>query len=369
MGKHFISGFIGVIVGAFLVLCYLHFFWKAPSAGPRPSPSPANKGAIFSDENVVTKAVAKILPSVVNIDTKAFVQYEVPADPFGRLFGYPPTQTQLVPRMGQGSGVIVGADGLILTNEHVIHGASEIMVTLNNDRRLAGKIRGADQISDIALVQVDARDLQPATLGNSDALAIGETVIAVGNPYTFQHTVTVGVLSGRERSISEQSKDFQDLLQTDAAINPGNSGGPLVNIRAEVIGINTAIIPYAQGIGFAIPVNTAKNIMDQLLTRGKVSRPFIGIYMQDVNEQLARKLDLPMKEGVIIAAPVPGGPAERAGLLRGDVIMEIDGKKVRNSDDLRKIIKGTAVGARITLKIWRGGRTEDVMLKVGEGSS
>lgn len=371
MGKHFFSSFLGAIIGALLVLLYLHFF-KAPSpeVTPVPSLSKSSFPGTFSGENVVTKAVEKILPSVVNIDTKAFIQYDSPAmDPFGRFFGFPPYESKVIPKMGQGTGVIVGSNGLILTNEHVIHAASEIMVTLSGNTHLPGKVKGADQISDIALIQVATKDLVTATLGDSDRTVIGETVIAVGNPYKFQHTVTVGVLSGRERSISEQSKDFQDLLQTDAAINPGNSGGPLVNIRGEVIGINTAIVPFAQGIGFAIPINTAKNVMNQLLTKGKVSRPYLGIYMQDINEQLARQIDLPMNEGVIIVATIPGSPAMKARLLPRDVVEEINGKKIHNSDELRRIVKGTRVGERINMKIWRAGKVIEVQMNVGEGPS
>ena len=369
MGKHFISGFIGAIVGALVVIIFMGVFFTfpPPKVSTTPSPSTGEAASDSRDESVITRAVEKISPSVVNIDTKTFVQYSVPSsDPFGRFFGFPPYESRVVPQMGSGSGVIISPEGLILTNEHVIHGASEIMVTLPGDLHVPGKIKGADQISDLALVQIEAKDLVAATLGDSDRLLIGATVIAVGNPYKFEHTVTVGVLSGRERSISEQTKDLQDLLQTDAAINPGNSGGPLVNVRGEVIGINTAIVPFAQGIGFAIPINTAKNVMQQLLARGRVSRPYLGIYMQDMNEHVGQQLGIPLKEGVIIVATLPGGPAEQARLLPKDVITRFNGKKVKSADELRKMLKGTGIGDRITLKIWRTGHEGDVSLVVGE---
>jgi len=368
MGKHFFSGLLGAFVGALIVIIFLHFFIKAPAssqAGIKP-PSPSAQTTVFSEGNEITRAVEKISPSVVNIDTKVLKEIRRPAGGFGRFFGYPSYETQIVPQQGQGSGVIVDPKGLILTNEHVIHGANEIMVTLSDERRVPGKIKGLDQLSDVAIIQIDASGLPAAEMGDSDRLRIGESVIAVGNPYQFQHTVTVGVLSGRGRSLSEQSKDFQDLLQTDAAINPGNSGGPLVNVNGEIIGINTAIVPYAQGIGFAIPINTAKNVMDQLLSKGKVSRPFIGIYMQDVNVQLAQYLGLPMTEGAIIVDVVPGSPAHSARLQKKDVVTEIGGKPVKTSEDVRKYLHSVKIGDAVPLTVWREGKTGRITIKVVE---
>jgi serine protease Do len=360
MSKHFISGLIGVVVGALLVILYLQFFWKPPMT---PVPATGTPGpAGHSEENAVTRAVEIISPSVVNIDTKAFTGISGPQLPFG-MFGGP---RQTAPMMGSGSGVIVDAQGLILTNEHVVHGASEIMVTLADEKRFPGKVRGADPLSDIAIVEIKVRDLVAARLGNSESLKIGETVIAVGNPYKFQHTVTVGVLSGRGRSLAEHSKDFQDLLQTDAAINPGNSGGPLVNVHGEVIGINTAIVPYAQGIGFAIPVNTARNVMEQLLTHGKVLRPYIGIYMQDMDGELGRYLGIPLDRGVIIVDVIPGSPAAEAGLAKADVILKIDGKDVKNADELRKFLKTKKIGDTVSLDLWSKGKEQKISLETGE---
>ncbi len=369
MQKQFVSALIGAIIGSCAVLLYVHIFWKAPVATiPTPSVTISpSEPALDRETNSIVNAVEKIQPSVVFIATKAFMKVQRPVGvPFG-LFTMPGYQQQIVPRQGAGSGVVVDQKGLILTNEHVVHGASEIVVTLTNDRHFTGKVKGADPLSDIALVEVDAKELQAAQLGDSDKLRIGESVIAVGNPYQFQHTVTVGVLSGRGRSLSEQSKDFQDLLQTDAAINPGNSGGPLVNTKGEVIGINTAIVPYAQGIGFAIPINTAKNIMDQLLTKGKVQRPYIGIYMQDMNGQLAQALNIPIMEGVIIVDVAPGSPAAQAGLRTKDIIMAIGDKEIKKSDELRKILHDKSPGEEISLKVWRQGRSGTVTLMLGEG--
>ena len=262
--------------------------------------------------------------------------------------------------------MIVDSKGLILTNEHVVHQANEITVTLRDGRQFTGKVSGSDYLSDIALVKINAGDLVPAKLGDSDGMIIGETVIAVGNPYKMSNTVTVGVLSGRGRNIGDSSKDFQDLLQTDAAINPGNSGGPLVNVRAEVIGINTAIIPFAQGIGFAIPVNTARSIMEQLIARGKVSRPYIGVYMQDIDELIAQRLELPEKEGVLVAGVAAEGPAAQAGLKKMDIITEIDGQKIKNAEKLRKMVKDAGIGGVITVTIVRDRKKQTLIVKVAE---
>jgi len=369
MQKQFLSALLGAIIGAIAVLCYVHAFWKSPpvpATVSTPGISPT-RAALEKEEDSIVKAVERIQPSVVFIATKAFMKIQRPIGvPFG-LFTMPGYQQQIVPRQGAGSGVIVDQKGLILTNDHVVHGASEILVTLDNERNFPGRVKGADQLSDIALIEVDAKELQAAHLGDSDALKIGESVIAVGNPYQFQHTVTVGVLSGRGRSLSEQSKDFQDLLQTDAAINPGNSGGPLVNTKGEVIGINTAIVPYAQGIGFAIPINTAKNIMHQLLMQGRVKRPYIGIYMQDMNEQLAQALNIPIREGVIIVDVAPGSPAAQAGLRPKAIITVIGDKELKKAEELRKTLRGKSPGEEITLKVWRQGRAGTVTLTLGEG--
>ncbi|MDQ7822874.1 MAG: trypsin-like peptidase domain-containing protein [Candidatus Eremiobacteraeota bacterium] len=368
MNRTFVAGFAGALVGALLVIAYLHLFARMPGApaAPSPLPSPSLVTHLESGSSV-TAAVDKILPSVVYIDTKAFAEVVSPSnDPLGNLFGFPMNRSQVVPREGRGSGVIVSEEGLILTNEHVVHGATEILVTLSNEQHFPAKVKGADILSDIAMLVVDAKALKAAVLGNSDDLRIGESVVAVGSPYRFQQTVTVGVLSGRGRSISEQSKDFQDLLQTDAAINPGNSGGPLVNTRGEVIGINTAIIPYAQGIGFAIPINTVKNIMEQLIAHGKVSRPYIGIMMQDLNEQIARYYRLPLKEGIIIVGVAPGSPAAASGLQIRDIITEMNGTALKDAEALRKLVKGLKVGDSVSLKVWRMGRSGMVNLKMAE---
>ena len=310
----------------------------------------------------VPDAVDKIFPSVVYIDTKTFTEVERPVM---NIFGIPAYRSQIIPKQGSGSGVVIDESGLILTNDHVVHGANEIMVTFSDNKSYPAKIQGYDTISDLALLKISAENLKAANLGDSDKIRIGESVIAVGSPYHFQQTVTCGVLSGRGRDLSDQSKDLQDLLQTDAAINPGNSGGPLVDLNGDVIGINTAIVPYAQGIGFAIPINTVKNIVKQLKEHGKVVRPYIGVVMQDLNPQISEYLDYGASNGIVVAGVVPDSPAGFSGLRPKDIITEINGARAKDSEEIRGIIKKSNIGDTITLKIWRSGTEGTVKIKVG----
>jgi serine protease Do len=275
-------------------------------------------------------------------------------------------QAQPRKTQGEGSGVIISNDGYILTNEHVVHGASEITVTLPDKRKFKGQVKAADKLSDIAIVKIGATSLPAAQLGNSDTLPIGSFVIAVGNPYGFQHTVTMGVLSAKGRSIPASGKEFRDLLQTDAAINPGNSGGPLVDLEGRVIGINTAILPDAQGLGFAIPINTARGVMQQLMTNGKVIRPYIGIVMQAVTDQIANYVQLPQTEGVLVRQVVDGSPAAHAGLRQGDVIVAVDGAHVADPESLQSQVRGHHVGDALTLQVWSGKQMHTVTLRVQE---
>ncbi|MHC9542495.1 MAG: S1C family serine protease [Vulcanimicrobiota bacterium] len=337
--------------------------------------SELSRSPITDDRNAVINAVKKVSPSVVYIDTKVsrkssrgsrdsmerFIR-----EFFGNDIPFQEYEERTVPSHGTASGVIISADGYILTNDHVVRGADEITVTLNDKKQFKGIIKGSDRVSDIALVKIDASNLPVARLGDSDKVEVGEWVIAVGNPYGYDNTVTVGVISGRKRNLSDGSKEYQDLLQTDAAINPGNSGGPLVNLNGEVIGINTAIIPFAQGIGFAIPVNAARKIEAQLQAQGKVVRPYVGIYMQDIDDAIAGYLRLPFKKGVLISAVMQDSPAASAGIRKGDVVLEVDGKKVEAPDEFRRIIQSHGIGDAIRVLIWRSGKQEAVSLKVGE---
>jgi serine protease Do len=316
--------------------------------------SPANPA--YAVQNAIVHAASAIQPSVVNIDTTAEVRMQ-------RSDVFPQQEGEA---KGSGSGVIISKDGLILTNEHVVHGASSITVTLADHRKFKGVVKGADRLSDIALVKIDAHDLPAATLGNSDAIPIGAFVIAVGNPLGFQHTMTFGILSGKGREIPESGKEFRNLLQTDAAINPGNSGGPLVDLDGRVVGINTAIIRQAQGLGFAIPINTARQVAQQLETVGKIVRPYIGVMMESVTDDIAQLLRLPKTEGVVVDRVLPKSPAAAAGLSRGDVILAVDGTPISNAESLQNSIRAHKIGDRVSLRVWSNAKLKTLSLRVEE---
>ncbi|MBI2265833.1 MAG: trypsin-like peptidase domain-containing protein [Armatimonadetes bacterium] len=287
-GKRYLSylliGLIGAVLGSLITLNSFPSRQQTPLVAGQPAPllpppGPSGKYPGKLSDQPIIRAAQLVAPSVVNIDTLRFARPPQGSEDelFERFFGGVPFSSP--PQKGQGSGVIITKDGIVLTNQHVIEGAHQISVTLPDKRVLKGQIIGADKLSDLAIVRVQASNLPAAPLGNSDELKVGEWVIAIGNPYGYDHTVTVGVVSATGRRIVEEDRDYRNLIQTDAAINPGNSGGPLVNLQGQVVGINTAIIPFAQGIGFTIPVNIARNIINQLTSTGKVSRPYLGIKM------------------------------------------------------------------------------------------
>ena len=265
---------------------------------------------------------------------------------------------------GAGSGVIISEDGYILTNNHVVEDASEVHVTLSDGRELEAKVVGLDPKTDLAVLKVDDGDHLPAArMGDSEALRVGDQVLAVGNPFGLGHTVTSGIVSAKDRVIG--AGPYDDFIQTDASINPGNSGGPLFNMAGEVVGINTAIIPYGQGIGFAIPVNTAKALIPQLVEDGEVTRGYIGVHIQDVTEDLAKALALDEKHGALVAEVVADGPADEAGVKRGDVIVSFGGKKVETSHDLPALVAASPVGEKTTLTVLRKGSERELTIKVG----
>jgi serine protease Do len=288
-------------------------------------------------------------------------------NPFGDFFGpfsegNPPGGFE---QRGVGSGFIMNRDGYILTNNHVVEDADQIKVKLANGKEYEGKVVGRDPKTDLALIKINASsDLQPLTLGNSDDLKVGSWVVAVGSPFGLEQTVTAGIVSAKGRVIG--SGPYDNFIQTDASINPGNSGGPLINMRGEVVGINTAIIASGQGIGFAIPINMAKEIAPQLQNKGHVTRGWLGVSIQEVTPELAKSFGLKEKKGALVAQVVSGSPAEKAGIEQGDVIMEFDGKEVANSKDLPRIVASSPVGKAVTVKLLRNGKVLDRQLKVGE---
>jgi Do/DeqQ family serine protease len=268
-------------------------------------------------------------------------------------------------RTSLGSGVIIdGRRGYILTNAHVVEKTGTVNVTLNDEREYVAEIVGIDIDSDLAVLHIDAADPLPSiAMGDSSDLLIGETVIAIGNPFGFSNTVTTGVISATNRSFRTQDRVFHDFIQTDASINPGNSGGPLLNINGELIGINTAIYAGAQGIGFAIPINKARRIITDLIAHGEVIDAWVGIRVQELDASLIRYLNLPGNQGVLVAAIDSDSPASAAGLAEGDVILAIDGRKVVSVQDYKARLTNYGVADRLTLTIWSRGKKRDISLE------
>jgi len=325
-------------------------------------------------ESPVVRAVRKVSPAVVNISSSHEVRKR--ANPFSG-FGMNPFFEEFFkdffdPRFERrqesaslGSGVIIdGKRGFILTNAHVIESAGKIKVVLKDEREFEAKIVGADPDSDLAVLQINAQQALPSIeMGSSDDLMIGETVIAIGNPFGFSHTVTTGVISAVDRSIRAEDRVYLDFIQIDASINPGNSGGPLLNINGDLIGINTAIYAKAQGIGFAIPINRAKKIITDLIQFGEVIQTWIGIIVQDLDENLAAYLNASDIKGVMVKAVEPQSPASKAGLKEGDILLSIDKKKIASVQDYWSVKKTYAAGDSFEARIWREGKIKTVSLK------
>jgi Do/DeqQ family serine protease len=322
--------------------------------------------------DTIAAIVRQAGPAVVKIETLAPVQNPrldpFFNDPFFReFFGRMMPQGREY-RPGLGSGFFIRSDGYILTNEHVINGASEIQVTVSGFAKpFKARVVGADYDLDLAVLKIDApRSLPYLQLGDAEKMAVGDWVIAIGNPYGLDHTVTVGVLSAKGRPVDIEDRHYKNLLQTDASINPGNSGGPLLNLAGQVIGINTAVNAQAQGIGFAIPSNTVKAVLDELINQGKVTRPWLGVQVQAVDKRWADYLGLSGVEGALVVGVLSGSPAERAGIRRGDVILELAGRKVTDPDRLIAIIKEQRIGSRVKLVFWREGKLVRVEVAVNE---
>lgn len=314
----------------------------------------------------------QVTPAVVNISVTSTVSARtnpLMQDPFFRRFFDLPEQMQEIPRQSAGSGVIVDADeGYVLTNQHVIRGADEIVVTLQDRRRVEAELVGSDEGTDIALLKIDADNLHELPLGGSRDVRVGDFVIAIGNPFGLGQTVTSGIVSALGRT-GINVDGYEDFIQTDASINPGNSGGALVDIDGELIGINTAIIAPSGGnvgIGFAVPVAMASAVVEQLLEYGEVRRGRLGIIIQDVTPELAEALELGTAEGAVITQVQPGSAAEDGGLMAGDIITAVDGKRISNSTDLRNRIGLTPVGETVDVSVFRDGKRRTIEVEVGE---
>ena len=348
---------------------------KAPDAAA----APASKSEIPMIPGNFSELAENVRPGVVNIQVVkkvknvAFGSRDFSGNPFGEdspfgdFFG-PYSQGNPSPapeQRGVGSGFIMSHDGYIVTNNHVVEDADQIKVKLANGKEYDGKIVGRDPKTDLALVKIDgASDLHPLPLGNSDELKVGSWVVAVGSPFGLEQTVTAGIVSAKGRVIG--SGPYDNFIQTDASINPGNSGGPLINTKGEVVGINTAILAQGKGIGFAIPVNMAKDIAPQLQEKGHVTRGWFGVSIQEMTPELAKSFGLKDGKGALVAQVVPGSPAEKAGIEQGDVIVEFDGKAVADSQELPRMVASTPVGKSVNVKLWRNGKALNQQVKVSE---
>jgi len=309
-------------------------------------------------------------PAVVRIDTERVVTYRSPFSddsffsPFFReFFG----GERIEP--GTGSGFVISSDGYIVTNYHVVEESRKVEVTLTDGRTFTARVVDGNKDADVAIIKINAKGLPVARLGDSSKLRQGDWVTAIGNPYGFDHSVTAGVVSALGRRIDDAQGGTLatgDLIQTDAAINSGNSGGPLINMDGEVIGINTAIIPFAQGIGFAISINSVKDTLKDIVNYDEGPRPWIGVWYQQIDDDIAKQLGLPDSDGIFITNVISDSPAEKAGLRQGDVVREIDGKRITAKMSLAEEISNKKVGDKVVMRVWRGEQKLYVTIILGE---
>ncbi|GAF26444.1 trypsin-like serine proteases, typically periplasmic, contain C-terminal PDZ domain [Moorella thermoacetica Y72] len=334
------------------------------TAQPASASIPAGLGP-----ETIADIVDKTGPAVVRIDTVTETQGSSPFnDPFFRQFFGDQFNTGPQVQRALGSGFIISSDGYILTNQHVVEGARQVKVTIVGfDKPLNAQVIGADSSLDLAVLKVDAgKPLPYLALGDTNKVRVGDWAIAIGNPDGLDHTVTVGVISAKGRPIDVQNRHYENLLQTDAAINPGNSGGPLLNLKGEVIGINTAVNADAQGIGFAIPSSTVQPVLKDLMTKGKISRPWLGVALQQVTPDVADILGLQGQEGAVVVQVVSGSPAAKAGLQKYDVILQVDGQAVKDASDLVNKIQSMKIGQQVQLQVFRRGQTLNISVVLGE---
>ncbi len=366
---------IAVLLAGFSAFQGLHPFSSAYAGEPKISKQDID--ILSRASQAMAEIASAVKPAVVNISTTRIIKTQGVQSPFSndpffrKFFGDEFGQSERPREQKQaslGSGVIVDKKGYVLTNNHVVQGADEIKVKLSDKREFKGKVIGVDPKTDIAVVKIDATHLPTVKWGNSDKLKAGETVLAIGNPFGLNQTVTSGIVSATGRA-NVGIADYEDFIQTDAPINPGNSGGALVNVRGELVGINTAIFSTSggyQGIGFAIPSNMARVVMDSLVKQGKVVRGWLGVTVQEVTHDLAKQFHISGEKGVLVADITENSPAEKAGLKRGDVIVEYDGKEVNEPTTLRNMVADTPPGREVTLKIVRDGKPKTLSASIAE---
>ena len=309
------------------------------------------------NEKDVIAAVQKVSPAVVSVATLRVIRE---------------TMFDAVPVRGMGSGIIFDSNGGILTNHHIVEDAERVEVLTPDGKKFQGEVLGSDPMSDIAVVRVDGEGLPAVKLGDSDKLVVGQIAIAIGNPYGFilpGPAVTVGVISALKRHIHVEGHMYEDLIQTDASINPGNSGGPLVDSAGMVVGVNTANIPFAQGIGFAIPINSARKIAKEIIEHGRVVRPYVGIAGLTLTREIANSYNIPHDSGVLVVRVSSGSPAQASGVSPGDVILEADGQKLKTSEDLQHLVQTKRVGDTFELLLGRDREQNRVKLTLQEATN
>jgi serine protease Do len=367
---------VGVVIGLILAANIQRFPFSPTYSAPKKSGPPVDLSGLGEAFVAITKSTK---PAVVNISTTKVIRYrEAPISPFfhdpffRRFFGEDFFREFRAPReqreQSLGSGVIVSQDGYIITNNHVVERASEIRVLLGDKREFKGRVVATDPRTDVAVVKIAGNHLPTIPWGDSDKLQVGEWVLAIGNPFGLNQTVTAGIISATGRA-NVGIADYEDFIQTDAAINPGNSGGALVNVRGELIGINTAIFSRSggyMGIGFAIPSNMAREVMEALIKKGKVVRGWLGVQIQSLTPELAKKFGLREAQGVLIAAISEKSPAQEAGIKRGDIILEFAGRRIEDAEHLRKEVAHTDPGKSIPVKIWRNGKEMVLQVQIEE---
>ncbi|MCX6088260.1 MAG: trypsin-like peptidase domain-containing protein [Caldiserica bacterium] len=354
-----IGSIIGGILGTYIVFKSPSVFpWSKNNAAVQQNP--VNSGMLNigqgagSFQSIFENVVQLVSPSVVRI-----VSTQNVLNPFF---------LQVIPQQGLGSGVIIQPDGLILTNNHVIEDANKIEVTLTNGKTYRGTVVGADPISDVALVKINVSNLPYVALGDSSTLKVGQFVVAIGNPYGLDHTVTTGVISALERNLDVNGSTMYGVIQTDAAINPGNSGGPLVDLSGNVVGINTIIYSGAQGLGFAVSSNTCKKVINNIQSTGSMKWPYLGVQIATMTQDVADSENTSFVEGAIVMTVISGGPASKAGVQTGDIIISIDDKRITTADELVSSIRAHNVGDKITLGIIRKSSSNQINLQVVLGS-
>jgi len=357
---------IGFLLGGFTY----YFLSKTTAPQYKPFIPPQVPPQIQETSRAFSEIVKAVSPAVVNISSIKTIRKQTPSfdELFDFLYPFPDGRSRRWKEQSLGSGVIVSANGYIVTNNHVIEKADEIKVVFVDKRSFKAKVVGSDPKTDIAIIKIEASNLPVVSWGDSDKLQVGEFVLAIGNPFGLSNTVTMGIISAIGRT-DVGIADYENFIQTDAAINPGNSGGPLVNMKGELIGINTAIFSRTggyQGIGFSVPSNMVISVMDQLIKKGKVTRGWIGVTIQELTPEIAQKFGMGTSEGVIVTDVVRGGPAHKAGLMRGDVILEFNEKKITDASLLRNIVAQTEINQQIRLKISRQGKEMNIFVTVGE---